>query len=127
MFLASQFLPGGAGEIQGEPRGEVPAERVLCRVASLRTTRASFDARGSPVTYAAVVAGCPWWMASWQGWQTTRVLRRFLAMSAAQAGWPGPGSPRLVSLRTWCTSTLPGSPHSSHLLARSRVTSSLRG
>ena len=46
--------------------------------------------------------------------QTTRVLRRILAMSAAHAGWPGPAFPRLASFRTWCTSTLPGSPHSSH-------------
>jgi integrase len=112
---------------QGELRGEVPAMRVLCRAASLRTTGAPFDARSSPVTYAAVAAGCPWWMTSWQGWQTTRVLRRFFAMSAAQAGWPGPGVPRLASLRTWCTITVPGLPHSSHRRARSRRTSSLRG
>jgi hypothetical protein len=79
------------------------------------------------VTYAAVAAGCPWWMTSWQGWQTTRVLRRFLAMSAAQMGWSGPGVPRLASLRTWCTITVPGLPHSSHRRARSRRTSSLRG
>ena len=39
--------------------------------------------------------------------------------------WP-PGLPRLASLRTWCTSTLPGSPHSSHRRVRSRVISSLR-
>jgi hypothetical protein len=31
--------------------------------------------------------GCRLWMASWQGWQTTRVLRRFLAMTAFHAGW----------------------------------------
>jgi hypothetical protein len=30
-------------------------------------------------------------MTSWQGWQTTRVLRRFLAMRATHAGWLGPG------------------------------------
>ena len=40
-------------------------------------------------------------MASWQVAQTIRVLRRILAMSAAHAGWPGPASPRLASLRTW--------------------------
>src|SRR5664279_1508005 len=66
-------------------------------------------------------------MTSWQAAQTTRVLRRLVAMSAAHAGWPDPGSPRLASLRTWCTSTLPGSPHSSHLRVRSRWISSLRG
>ena len=37
-------------------------------------------------------------MAVWQGWQTTRVFRRFLAMSAAQAGSSGPGSASCVSL-----------------------------
>ena len=33
----------------------------------------------------------PMWMASWQGWQTTRVFRLFLIMSAAHAGWPALG------------------------------------
>ena len=32
------------------------------------------------------VAAVGEWMASWQGWQTTRVLRRFLAMSTAHSG-----------------------------------------
>jgi site-specific recombinase XerD len=74
---------------QGELRGEVSAgEQVLGRAASLRTTRAPFDARGSPVTYAVIAAGCPWWIASWHGWQTTRVFLRFRAMSAAHPGWP---------------------------------------
>src|SRR6266496_4894083 len=50
----------------------------------------SFSARGSPVTYAVAWAGCPW-MASWQARQTMRVLRRILAIFAAQAGCPGPG------------------------------------
>ena len=76
--------------------------------------------------YAAMVTGLAW-MASWQGWQTTRVLRRFLAMRAAHAGWFGPAAPRLVSFLTWCTSVLPGSPHSSHRRVRSRWISSLRG
>ena len=41
--------------------------------------------------YAAVVTG--WvWMTSWQAAQTTRVLRRLVAMSAAHGGWPDPGS-----------------------------------
>lgn len=41
--------------------------------------------------YAVLAAGWLWWMVSWQGWQTTRVLRRFRAMRAAHAGWPVPG------------------------------------
>lgn len=118
--LANLFLQ------PGKPRGEVPARQVLFRAASLRTTRASFDARGSPAIYAAFAAACPW-MTSWQERQTTRVLRRLLAMSAAQAGWSVPGSPRLARFRIWWTTTLPGCSHSSHRLARSRVTSSLRG
>ena len=56
-----------------------------------------------------------------------RVLRRFLAMTAAHAGWFGPAAPRLVSFLTWCTNTLPGSPHSSHRRVRSRWISSFRG
>jgi hypothetical protein len=32
------------------------------------------------------VAAVGEWMASWQGWQTMRVLRRFLAMSTAHSG-----------------------------------------
>ena len=48
--------------------------------------------------YAASVVGCRWWMVSWQGWQTTRVLRRILAMRAAQAGWAGPGGPSWARL-----------------------------
>src|SRR5713226_2259326 len=112
---------------QDGPRGEVPAGwRVLFRAAFLRTTRAPFSARGSLVTYAVFRAGCPW-MTSWQDGQTVRVLRRICAIFAAQAGWPGPGSPRLASLRTWCTSTLPASPHSSHRRFRSRWISSFRG
>ena len=48
-------------------RGEVPAEEVLFRAAPLRTTRASFDARGSPVIYAVLASGVPLWTTSWQG------------------------------------------------------------
>jgi integrase len=107
---AARCPPGGSfgAQLPSEPRGR------------FRCTWLSGDlCRGSGC--------CPWWMTSWQGWQTTRVLRRFLAMSAAQAGWPGPGVPRLASLRTWCTITVPGLPHSSHRRVRRRRTSSLRG
>jgi hypothetical protein len=84
-----------------------------------------FRVRGSPVIYAAVVTG--WvWMTSWQAAQTTRVLRRLVAMSAAH-GVGLTRFPRLASLRTWCTSTLPGSPHSSHRRVRSPVDQLLAG
>ena len=45
----------------------------------------AFQARGSPVTYAAFMTGWAW-MTSWQEAQTTRVLRRLVAMSAVHAG-----------------------------------------
>ena len=35
-----------------------------------------------------------------------RVLRRIFAMSAAHAGWPGPGLPRSASPATWWTATV---------------------
>jgi hypothetical protein len=35
------------------------------------------------------------WIQSWHAAQTMRVLRRIFAMSAAHAGWPGPGSPSI--------------------------------
>ena len=61
--------------------------RALERVNSRQTPLASFDARGSPVIYAAAAAGWPWWMASWQGGQTTRVFLCFLARRVGHAGW----------------------------------------
>jgi hypothetical protein len=76
----------------------------------------AISARGSPATYAVFRAGCPR-MTSWQDGQTVRVLRRICAIFAAQAGWPGPGSPRLASFRTWCTSTLPASRRA-HIVVR---------
>ena len=74
----------------------------LFRAASLRTQRAPFSALGSPAIYAAFVTGVAW-MAWWQGRQTTRVLRRLLAITASHAGWPGPGLPNRASLATWWT------------------------
>ena len=60
--------PGRQVDIElGKLRGEVPAEEVLFRAAPLRTTRASFDARGSPVIYAVLASGVPLWTTSWQG------------------------------------------------------------
>ena len=47
-----------------------PWWKLLFRAALLRTTRARFRARSSPVTYAAVVGLA--WMTSWQAAQTTR-------------------------------------------------------
>jgi hypothetical protein len=66
-------------------------------------------------------------MASRQGWQTTRVLRRFVAMAAAHAGWPGPHVSSRASLATWWTATVPCRPHDSHLRLPSRKINSLRG
>lgn len=73
------------GEPDG-PHGEVPAlKRVLFRAAFRRTPRTSFNVRGSPVIYAVLAVGCPWWMVSWQGWQTTRVLRLYRAKTRCRA------------------------------------------
>jgi hypothetical protein len=44
-------------------------------------------------------------MCWWHGTQTTSVLRRIFAMSAAHAGWPGPGMPSCLRPATWCTAT----------------------
>jgi len=84
---------GGASRVG--PPGEVPCSSWvnvgLFRAASLRTRRAPFNAPGSPAIYAACAAGFAWiW--SWQAAQTMSVLRRILAMRAAHAGCPGPGS-----------------------------------
>jgi hypothetical protein len=38
------------------------------------------------VIYAVLAVGCLWWMVSWQGWQATRILRRFLVMRARLHG-----------------------------------------
>jgi len=89
------------GVVRGELRGEVPARGggPLPR-GFLRTTPVPIGARGCSGQLAAVdgvVAG----LADHGG------LTPFLAMSAAQAGWPRPALPRLPSFRTWCTSTLP--------------------
>ena len=49
-------------------------------------------------------AGCPVWMLSWQWGQTTRDLRRRLAMIAAHTGlsvWPNLS--RSASFQVWCT------------------------
>jgi hypothetical protein len=59
----------------------------------------AFQRTGLSSDYAACVTGFAW-MTSWQGWQTTSVLRRLLAMRAAHAGWPGPGVPSRASLAT---------------------------
>jgi len=50
-LMARLFVPG-------KPRGEVPSQ-ALFRAAPHRTTRAPFDARGSPVIYAVGAVGCP--------------------------------------------------------------------
>jgi hypothetical protein len=86
----------------------------------------AFQRTGLSSDYAACVTGVAW-MTSWQGWQTTSVLRRFLAMRAAHAGWLGSGVPSRASLAIWWTATVAPCSHSSHLRVRSRWISSLRG
>jgi hypothetical protein len=49
------------------------------------------------------------------GLQTTKVLRRLLAMAAAHAGGPGPDVPSRASLATWWTATVPCRPHTRSL------------
>src|SRR4026208_1299991 len=91
-MLLSPILPFGSGLAIGS-RDLPPISPRCARDITLHL----MAQRGSPVLYAAVVAG--WvWMTAWQAAQTTRVLRRLVAMSAAHGGWPDPGSPRLASL-----------------------------
>ena len=124
--------PGIAGRKaeQGRLPGEVPCScwmnLGLFRAASLQTGRARFRASGFPAIYAACATGFAW-IQSWHAAQTTRVLRRVFAMSAAHAGWPGPGSPSALRPVTWWTATVVPVSHSSHSRLRSRLTSSLRG
>src|SRR5687767_5320226 len=67
-------------------------------------------------------AGCPW-IRSWQSPQTTRALRRILAMTWAHGGCGCPVRSRSASVRTWCTQMLSVRLQSSHLPLSSRVTS----
>ena len=59
-------------------------------------------------------------MCSWHPAQTTSVLRRMRAMSAAHAGWPGPGFPSALRPVTWWTATVVPVSQSSHIRLRSR-------
>jgi len=71
----------------GRPRSEVPADQVLFRAASRRTGRDGFPIiRLSSDYYVSGGVGRPVWMLSWQGPQTTRVLRRRLVMMIIQWG-----------------------------------------
>lgn len=87
----------------GGPRSEVPTDGlVLFRAASRRTGLDGFPIiRLSSDYCVSGAAGCPVWIWSWQEAQTTRVLRRLLAMALAHKGWSGPGLPRSASARTW--------------------------
>jgi hypothetical protein len=75
----------------GRPYGEVPAVRGSFSVRPpAKPDVPAFPASGFPVTYAVAVlaaGGRSAWIWSWQGGQTMRDLRRFAAMSLAQAGW----------------------------------------
>lgn len=87
---------------RGRPSGEVPAGLALFPTAPSRTRRDRFPITGLSGDYCVVIAvGCRAWMVSWQAWQTTRVLRRRLAMSATHAGCGRPGLLRSASLPTW--------------------------
>src|SRR5205823_9303402 len=99
---------------------------VLFRTAPSRTRRARFPGTGLSSDYAACATGFAW-IQSWHGAQTMSVLRRILAMSAAHAGWSGPGFPSALRPVTWWTATVAPVSHSSHSRLRSRVISSLRG
>ena len=83
----------GRAVLGGLP-GEVPTYRAFAD--GLPPNPAClFRAPGSPAIYAACATGFAW-MYSWHAAQTMRVLRRILAMSAAHAGWPGPGTAELA-------------------------------
>jgi hypothetical protein len=98
-------------------RGDTPGRFYCCRVgrwaryqcelalfptAPLRTGRDRFRSSRLSSDYSVVVAvGCLLWIVSWQAAQTTRVLRRFFAMSSAQGDRGVPGLPRWASLPTW--------------------------
>jgi hypothetical protein len=86
----------------------------------------AFQVPGFPAIYVACATGFAW-IRSWHGAQTVSVLRRFLAMMAAHAGWSGPGFPSSLSLATWWTITVVSVSQSSHSRWRSRASSSLRG
>src|SRR5207245_4004969 len=88
---------------QGGPRGEVPAGGPFPRGLPPNPAGA-FRRTGLSSGYAACATGGAW-MWSWHWAQTTSVLRRIFAMSAAHAGWPGPGLPGSASLATWWTAT----------------------
>ena len=86
---------------RGRPSGEVPAGLALFPTAPSRTRRDRFPITGLSGDYCVGVAvGWRAWMVSWQAWQTTRVLRRRLAMSATHAGCGRPGLLRSASLPT---------------------------
>jgi hypothetical protein len=76
-----------------------PLVRVLFRAASRRTGRARFPGIRLSSDYAVrVTAGSRVWMWSWRPAQTTRVLRRRLAMAVTHGA--GSSSSRSASLRT---------------------------
>jgi hypothetical protein len=73
------------------------------------------------------VVARPAWMSWWQDWQTTRVLRRRMAMRCIHAGRSGrPGRSRSASLRMWWTCKFSRAWQSWQHWTRSRWISSLR-
>ena len=96
--------------------GPFPAAPGPNRTGTFRCIRLSSD------FHVQFAAGFPWWMAWWQRAQTMSVLRRILAIWAAQAGCSRPGwLARSASLRTWWVSTCVRVWHHSHSPRRSRV------
>src|SRR5690348_10151561 len=75
---------------------------VLFRAASRRTGLDGFPIIRLSSDYCVRDgAGCLAWIRSWQVAQTTRVLRRRIAMALTHWGCSGPGGPRSLSLRMW--------------------------
>jgi hypothetical protein len=87
----------------GRPRGEVPGGQVLFRAASRRTGLDGFPIIRLSSDYCVRGAvGRPEWIWLWQAVQTTRVLRRRLAMIVIHSGCCGPGWVSSARVRTWC-------------------------
>ena len=99
----------------------------LFRAASLQTQRAPFGCTELSSDLCRVCDGCSRGCARGMPAQTTSVLRRILAMSAAHAGWPGPGFPSALRPVTWWTATVVPVSQSSHIRLRSRLDQLLAG
>ena len=97
--LDQELIPHGAR--QGRPCSEVPTcWRALFRMTSLRTGLARFPSIRLSSDYNGIGAATRrWWMSSWHASQTTRDLRRLLAMNVTHSGG-FPVMSRSASFRT---------------------------